>query len=198
MTLDKLTLDELVQGHDSDSDTWKLLLKNIEREEIWDAAVKRREQLNRFCIFAVKWPILAKTYKKLSSSIKKNIDSPKLILQEVMPLNDTLQAVLGEQERSVAVSDLVEIDISWGTQEIIELDGKKQIKFSIEKDLPIHYSYIGGHGWITTNDSWGFIPDEGAVILTFLDIDGATNEEDDLDSTTKNAKSISSIALLPK
>jgi len=198
MTLDKLTLDELVQGHNSDPEAWLLLLKDSEREEIWDVAVKRREQLNRFCIFAVKWPNLAKTYKNLHSSIKKSINSPILILQEVMPSNDPLLAVLGEKERASTVSDLVELDISWGTQEIIELDEGKLIKFSIEKDLPIYYSYSGGDGWITTNDSWGFVPDEGAVMLTFLDIDGTRNEQDDLHITSQKAKSISTIVLLPK
>tara|TARA_R110002012_G_scaffold223885_2_gene395907 strand:+ start:10255 stop:10845 length:591 start_codon:yes stop_codon:yes gene_type:complete len=196
MTLDKLTLDELVQGHDSDSETWQLLLKDSEREEMWDAAVKRREQLNRFCIFAVKWPGLAQKYKQLRSSIKKSIDSPNLILREVIPSNNPFLAVLSNQESSIVVSDLVEIDVFWGEQQIIELDEEKQIKFSIEKDLPIHYSYSEGAGWITTNDLWHFYPYEGAVMLTF--IDGTRNEQDDLYSTTQQAKSISTVVLLPK
>jgi hypothetical protein len=196
MTLDKLTLDELVQGHDSDSETWKLLLQNIEREEIWDAAVKRREQLNRFCIFAVKWPGLAKTYKQLRSSIKKSIDSPNLIIREVIPLNDPLEAALSNQNSSNVTSILVEIDVLWGEQQIIELDGEKRINFSIENDLPIHYSYSEGAGWITTSDLWHFYPYEGAVMLTF--IDGIRNEQDDLYSTTQQAKSISTVVLLPK
>jgi len=196
MTLDKLILDELVQGHDSDSETWQLLLKDSEREEIWDVAVKRREQLNRFCLFAVKWPSLAKTYKQLRSSIKKSIDSPKLKLSEVIPSNHPLQAPLGKQEHSLFASSLVEIDIFWGEQQIIELDGEMRIKFSIENDLPIHYSYSEGIGWITTNDLWDFYPDEGPVILTF--IDGHKSEPDDLRSTSQQAKSISTVVLLPK
>jgi hypothetical protein len=196
MTLDKLILDELVQGHDSDSETWQLLLKDSEREQMWDAAVKRREQLNRFCLFAVKWPSLAKTYKQLSSSIKKSIDSPKLKLSEVIPFNAELEATLSKQDSSMDSTGLIAVDITWGEQQIIELDGKKRIKFFSENELPIHYSYSEGLGWITTNDLWHFHPDEGAVILTF--IDGHKSEQGDLFSTSQQSKSISTIVLLPK
>lgn len=196
MALDKLTLDELVQGHDSDSETWQLLLKDNEREQKWGAAVKRREQLNRFCLFAVKWPSLAKTYKQFSKSIKRNMNSPKLRLSEVIFSKDPLQVALGKQELSIVASNLIEIDIAWGEQKIIEIDGDKLIKFSIEKELPIYYSYSESQGWITTNDLWLFHPDEGAVILTF--IDGHKSEQGDLISTSQQAKSISTIVLLPK
>lgn len=198
MPLDKLTLDELVQGHNSDAETWQLLLRDSEREEVWDAAVKRREQLNRFCLFAVKWPSLAKIYKQLSSSIKKSKDSPNLKLHEVRHFSDPLHAVLGNKANTNLTSDLVEVEITWGTQQIIELDENMKIEFLIESILPVHYSYSEGTGWITTEDSWDFLPDEGAVMLTFLDIDGAKKGGDDLNLIAQQAKSISTIVLLPK
>jgi len=196
MTLDKLTLDELVQGHDSDSETWLSLLKNSDREQMWDAAVKRREQLDRFCLFAVKWPSLAKIYQQLSSSIKKSIDSPKLKLFEDTPLNAMLDATLSKQDCTMDSTGVIAADITWGEQKIIELDVEKQINFFSENELPIYYSYSESVGWMTTNDLWHFHPAEGAVILTF--IDGHRCEQDDLCSASQNAKSISTIVLLPK
>jgi hypothetical protein len=196
MTLNKLILDELVQGHDSDSETWQLLLKDSEREEMWDAAVKRREQLNRFCLFAVKWPSLAKTYKQLSTSIKKSIHSPKLKLFEGIPSNAPLVATLSKQGSAMDSTGLLAVNITWGEQKIIELDVEKEIKFFSENELPIYYLYSESVGWMTTNDSWHFHPAEGAVILTF--IDGHKSEQGDLCSASKQAKSISTIVLLPK
>jgi len=196
MKLDKLILDELVQGHDSDSETWQLLLKDSEREQKWDAAVKRREQLNRFCSFVAKWPNLARAYKHIHSSIRKSNGSPRVRLFEIIPKIEPLQAALSNTESFTAGPGTLSLDIHWGEQQIIELAGVKKINFSVEPCIFIHYSYGDNTGVITTNDSWDFQPSEGAVLLTF--IDGSYNDHEDFDSIIQNAKSISTIVLLPK
>ncbi|TWX68541.1 hypothetical protein ESZ36_08585 [Colwellia demingiae] len=196
MIINKLTLDELVQGHESDSDTWQLLLKDSDREEVWDEAVKKREQLNLFCLFAGQWPNLARTYKKIHSSIRKSNDSPEIKLFEVTHPSEPFQVALGNTESSTMDSDMLSLDIHWGEQQIIELEEVKSIKFSVDTCMSIHYSYGEHTGWITTDDSWDFHPSEGAVLLTF--IDGIRNEHEEYYSITQNAKSISTIVLLPK
>lgn len=196
MALDKLILDELVQGNESDPDTWELLLRDRNREKNWDDAVKRREQLNRFCSFAAKWPNLARAYKHIHSSIRKSIDSPRVRLFEIIPTIEPLQAALSNMESFTSDPGTLSLDIHWGEQQIIELAGVKKINFSVDTCLFIHYSYGEDTGVITTNDSWDFQPSEGAVLLTF--IDGSYNEHEDFDSIVQNAKSISTIVLLPK
>ncbi|MDO6505541.1 hypothetical protein Q4506_00645 [Colwellia sp. 4_MG-2023] len=185
-----------MQGHESAPDTWELLIRDRNREKNWDDAVKRREQLNRFCSFVAKWPNLARAYKHIHSSIRKSIDSPRVKLFEITPTIDPLQAALSNTESSTADSCTLSLDIHWGAQQIIELAGVRTINFSVETCIFIYYSYGDHTGVMTTDDSWDFQPSEGAVLLTF--IDGNYNEHEDFDSTIQNAKSISTIVLLPK
>ena len=62
MKLDKLTLDEMVQGIESEDSVWTELLSHPEAEQLWNNAVKRREELDAFCRFVVKWPSLVINY----------------------------------------------------------------------------------------------------------------------------------------
>lgn len=194
MTLNKLVLDDLVQGHDSNSETWKLLIQDRDREEKWEQAVKRREQINQFCRFVVEWPTLAKRYMQICSLKKKNILSPELNLLEVMSRDEPLRALLrNEIERAPCLK----IDVEWGTQKIIELEYRMQLRFIIERHIPVHYSYGEEQGWICTQDSWDYVPTEGAVILTFVDTKEFPHMEDELKEISEEAESISTIVLLP-
>ncbi|MCT8988295.1 hypothetical protein [Shewanella phaeophyticola] len=80
MTLDKLSLDEMVQGIESVDEKWEDLLCHHNAEKIWADAVKRRESLNAFCSLAARWPAIVHQYKKLKSFTKKSTNAPQISL----------------------------------------------------------------------------------------------------------------------
>jgi len=190
MRLNKLVLDEMVQGIGDHTAVWELLLVNPDRENIWEEAVIRREQLNRFCYFAAKWPKLASTFKKTRAFVKNNLHTSELGLRFDTPnffaatLNKSFSDYKGE----------LVLNIEWGEDKIVEFKESKKIFFNCEPLIRIHYSYSEGDGWLTSNDSWDFQKNEGAVLLTFIE---SIVKNDDLESQIKLANSISKIVLMP-
>lgn len=191
MALDKLSLDEMVQGRNTDTDDWKELIKDPERERVWSEAVKRRENLDRFCYFAAKWPQFVNHYQQAKRFIKKSTNSPKISLMGKEELLGDLALTLNEKDR---VTDTLLVTVEWGTQQIIEIQGEQIILFNCESEIQINYRYEDSEGWITSNDKWEFSPDEGAVMLTFIDGD---MKNDDLTESLNNAKSVGYVILLP-
>lgn len=190
MRLSKLILDEMVQGIGDHIDDWEFLLLQPNREQIWNEAVKRREQLNRFCYFAAEWPMLVSTFKKTKAFVKDNLTVPKLALS--FDNSHFLTATLNKPTSDI--NDELLLDIGWGDQQLIEVKGPQQISFNSESLIRIHYSYCDGVGWLTSDDSWDFQPNEGAVLLTFLDGgDGGEN----LELQVEHANSVSKIVLIP-
>ncbi|APD87081.1 hypothetical protein BM527_13815 [Alteromonas sp. Mex14] len=195
MKLNRLLLDELVQGLELDPKAWELLLKNNGREALWDEAVKRREQLDRFCSFAASWPNLAQKYKQVQALVKKNVASPKVKLFEGSYPVNPLQASLKNSGAESEYLSQLSIDVIWGEQQIIVLEGTKQVRFDVDTKLVIHYLYLNYEGVITTDDSWDFQPSEGPVILTFID---GNDTNKDISIMAQKAKSLATIVLLPK
>jgi hypothetical protein len=190
MQLNKLILDEMVQGIGDQSGAWELLLLHPEREKIWSEAVKRREQLNRFCYFAAKWPKLVSTFKKTEAFVKDSLNLPEigLFFDDPNLFAVTLNKPSSDSENRLSLS------LEWGEEQIIEVRGTRQIVFNCDSLIRIHYSYGEGNGWLSSHDSWNFQPDEGAVLLTFID---SNVEDDDFESQAKLANSVSKIILLP-
>ncbi|WP_375750024.1 hypothetical protein [Vibrio sp. HN007] len=191
MALDKLSLDEMVQGRNTDTGDWKELIKDPERERVWSEAVKRRENLDRFCYFAAKWPQFVNHYQQAKRFIKKSINSPKVSLIREGELLGDLALSLNEKDR---ITDALLVTVEWGNQQIIEICSEQIVLFNCESEIQIHYRYEDSEGWITSDDRWEFSPDEGAVMLTFAD-GGVKN--DDLTESLNNAKSVGYVVLLP-
>ncbi|MEZ8656479.1 hypothetical protein AB4516_20195 [Vibrio sp. 10N.222.54.F12] len=191
MALDKLSLDEMVQGRNCNTDDWKELIEDPERERVWSDAVQRRENLDRFCYFAVKWPQFVTHFQQAKRFVKKSINSPRVsLMREVEPWGE-LALTLSDKEKDQAALLVI---VEWGSQQIIEVQGEQTVSFNTESQVQIHYRYQDSEGWITSDQSWQFIPDEGAVMLTFIDGDVII---DDLVESLNKAKSVSYIILLP-
>jgi hypothetical protein len=193
MKLDKLTLDEMVQGIESENSVWTELLSHPEAEQLWSNAVKRREKLDAFCRFVVKWPSLVTNYNKVKSFAKKSFDAPSISILSSISNPDLFSATLNNAQVN-AESSLLEVAVEWGTQQVIELGSELKIKFNTEALISIYYSYNSGDGWINSSDAWDFLPHEGAVLLTFVDADSKSNE---LELVLRDAKSVATIVLLP-
>lgn len=191
MKLDKLSLDEMVQGIDSGDENWEKLLLQSEAEKIWAGAVKRREYLNAFCRLAAKWPAIVVKYKKVKPFTKKSINSPLISL--FSPGYEPFSAVLSGGS-STNEANLLSIDVIWGEQQMVELDNVTSIGFKSDTAINIFYSYAEGDGSISSNDSWIFKPEEGAVLLTFVEGDCLGH---DFESILSHAKSVGSVVLLP-
>lgn len=86
------------------------------------------------------------------------------------------------------------ITVEWGNQQLIEIQGEQTVSFNTESQVQIHYRYEDLEGWITSDDRWEFTPDEGAVMLTFIDGDVIN---DDLNESLNKAKSVCYMVLLP-
>ncbi|MEZ8169706.1 MULTISPECIES: hypothetical protein [unclassified Vibrio] len=189
MTLGKISLDAMVQGRNANIENWKELIKEPERERVWSEAVKRRENLDRFCYFAAKWPQFVSYYQKAKQFVKQSTNPP-----QVFVMNE--QNILGDLSLALSESSVVPslVNVEWGSQQFIEIQGEQIVLFNTETQVQIHYRYMDSEGWITSDDKWEFSPDEGAVMLTFID-DDVIN--DDLTASLNNAKSVGYIVLLP-
>ncbi|ENM5907152.1 hypothetical protein [Vibrio mimicus] len=191
MSLDKLSLDEMVQGRNSNTDDWKELIKDPEREQIWKDAVQRRESLDRFCYFAAKWPQFVSYYQQAKHFVKKSTNSPKVsLMREIEPMGK-LALTLSDREDE---QEPLLVTVDWGCQQIIEIQDKQVVSFNTESKVQMYYKYEGSEGWITSDDKWEFFPDEGAVMLTFIDGDVIN---DDLTESLNKAKSVCYMVLLP-
>ena len=191
MLLDKLSLDEMVQNQYSNHDDWKKLLKDPERVQVWDDAVKRREKLNQFCYFAVKWPQFASYYCKAKRFVKYSSVSPKISLKYEVNLINELALTLSSTKD---MEEVLLVDIEWGREQIIVIQGEKIVSFCSESPIKMHYKYEESEGWITSNDKWNFSPNEGAVVFAIIDSD---LESSDLNENLNYSKSVSYIVLLP-
>lgn len=189
MKLSKLILDEMVQGIDVSSTSWKLLLLHPEREKVWSEAVTRREKLNRFCYFTSKWPKLSSAYKKTKVFVKDSFNLPEVRLGF-----DNSNLVTATLSDSSTADYKLDLNIEWGKEEIVEINTAQRIFFNTDSLIRIHYSYSEGEGWLTSEDVWNFQPKEGAVLLTLIN---STIENVDLALQIKQADSISKIILLP-
>ncbi|MEZ9397162.1 hypothetical protein AB4393_11040 [Vibrio splendidus] len=191
MALDKLSLDEMVQGRNSNTDDWKELVKDPERERVWSDAVKRRENLDRFCYFAAKWPQFVCYYQQAKRFVKQTINSPIVSLMSEEDLLGDLASSLNDKDE---VKEPILITVEWGNQQLIEIQGEQTVSFNTESQVQIHYRYEDLEGWITSDDKWGVSTDEGAVMLTFIHGDVIN---DDLTESLNKAKSVGYIVLLP-
>ncbi|WP_418113199.1 hypothetical protein RJD40_08390 [Vibrio scophthalmi] len=191
MTLGKLSLDAMVQGRNANIENWKELIKEPERERVWSEAVKRRENLDRFCYFAAKWPQFVSYYQKAKQFVKQSTNPPQVFVMNEQNILGDLSLALSESDSSVVPSL---VNVEWGSQQFIEIQGEQIVLFNTETQVQIHYRYMDSEGWITSDDKWEFSPDEGAVMLTFID-DDVIN--DDLTASLNNAKSVGYIVLLP-
>ena len=190
MTLDKLSLDEMVQGIETADGNWEKLLLHSDAETIWADAVKRRENMNMFCRFASKWPAIVLKYKRVKSFTKKSIKAPLISL--VSPDCEPFSALLSGASNPIQE---ISIDVMWGDQQIVDIEMAAIINFKSDADeINIFYSYTDGDGCIGLNDTWDFQPKEGAVLLTFVE---GSYLSDDFESTLSNAKSVGSVVLLP-
>ncbi|CEO41329.1 hypothetical protein [Photobacterium kishitanii] len=191
MTLDKLSLDEMVQGIETADENWENLLLHSDAETIWADAVRRRENINAFCRLASKWPTIVLKYKRVRSFTKKSIKAP--LISIVSPNYAPFSAILSGISNSVQG---ISIDVMWGEQQIVDIDKATPINFKSDTEISILYSYIGGDGIMGLNDSWDFQLEEGAVLFTF--VEGECEWlDDDFESILSNAKSVGSIVLLP-
>ena len=191
MPLDKLSLDEMVQGRNSNTDDWKELVKDPERERVWSEAVRRREHLDQFCYFAAKWPHFVRYYQQAKCFVKQSINSPIVTLMRDDDLLGALALSLNDTDK---VQEQLLITVEWGNQQLIEVQGEQTVSFNTESQVQIHYRYEDLEGWITSDDKWEFSPDEGAVMLTFIHGDVIN---DGLADSLNNAKSVGYIVLLP-
>ncbi|WP_281213272.1 hypothetical protein [Shewanella insulae] len=189
MALDKLSLDEMIQGVESVDENWVELLQHPDAERVWADAVKRRESLNAFCSLAARWPAVVHQYKKLKSFTKKSTNAPQISLfsDSYQPFSAALSSKSDEEQA-------FSLDVKWGEQQIVELDKDTLIHFSGERDINVYYSFTGGDGVIGMGDSWAFKLDEGAVLLTFVEGEHLSN---DFESMLSNAESVGSVVLLP-
>jgi len=191
MSLDKLSLDEMVQGRNNNTGDWKELIKHPEREQIWNEAVKRREKLDRFCYFAAKWPQFVSYYQQAKHFVKQSSNSPKVsLLSEVDPIG-VLALTLNDKEE---VQEPLSVNVEWGSQQLIEIQGEKIVSFNSESQVRIHYRYEESEGWIKSGDTWEFSPEEGAVVFTIIDGDV---QGDELFINLNKAKSVCYMVLLP-
>ncbi|EGQ8984615.1 TPA: hypothetical protein ACPJ16_002940 [Vibrio alginolyticus] len=191
MPLDKLSLDEMVQGRNRNTDDWKELVKDPERERVWSEAVRRREHLDQFCYFVAKWPHFVRYYQQAKCFVKQSINSPIVSLMRDDDLLGALALSLNDTDK---VQEQLLITVEWGNQQLIEIQGEQTVSFNTESQVQIHYRYEGLEGWITSDDKWEFSPDEGAVMLTFIHGDVIS---DDLTESLNKAKSVGYIVLLP-
>ncbi|MDK9763292.1 hypothetical protein KI743_14905 [Vibrio sp. D420a] len=191
MPLDKLSLDEMVQGRNSNTDDWKELVKDPERERVWSEAVRRREHLDQFCYFAAKWPHFVRYYQQAKCFVKQSINSPIVSLMRDDDLLGALALSLNDTDK---VQEQLLLTVEWGNQQLIEVRGEQTVSFNTESQVQIHYRYEDLEGWITSDDKWEFSPDEGAVMLTFIHGDVIN---DDLTASLNKSKSVGYIVLLP-
>lgn len=189
MTLDKLSLDEMVQGVESADENWVKLLQHPDAERVWAEAVKRRESLNAFCRFAAKWPAIVHQYKKLKSFTKKSTNAPQVSLfsPSYQPFSAALSGIPDEEQA-------FSIEVIWGDHQIVSLEKDILIQFNGGRDINVYYSFSDGDGVIGIDDSWDFKLEEGAVLLTFVEGERLSN---DFESMLDNAESVGSVVLLP-
>ena len=194
MSLNKMTLDAMVLGQEVDNSAWEALLHDPKREEIWQAAVERREQINHFCKFASTWPKLAKSYLVMKSITKFDMKPPKISYADFFPDRDVLKVTMSGALNN-KVDELILNEIPWGSQRIVEIKSPTHIKFKCERVIYIHYEYGNEKGWITSEDSWEIKQSEGAVILTF--IDGPVNNDCNYSTVIEQANAVGGIVFLP-
>jgi len=194
MSLNKMTLDAMVLGQKVDDSAWEALLHDPKREEMWQAAVDRREQINHFCKLAATWPKLAKSYLVMKSIKKFDIKPPKISYADFFPHRDVLQATMSCALDN-QVDEFILNEIPWGSQSIVEITSPTHIKFKCERVIHIRYEYGSEKGWITSEDSWELKQNEGPVILTF--IDGPINMDCNYSTVIEQANSVAGIVFLP-
>ncbi|MGA4607218.1 hypothetical protein [Pseudoalteromonas maricaloris] len=190
MTLDKLSLDEMVQGVDSADENWVKLLQHPDAEKVWAEAVKRRESLNAFCRLAARWPVIVHQYRKLKNYTKKSSNAPLISLfsPNFQPFSAALSGTCDEEQAFT-------IEVIWGEHQIVSLEENILIQFNGGgRDINIYYSFSDGEGVIGVDDSWDFKLEEGAVLLTFVEGECLSNN---FESMLNNAKSVGSVVLLP-
>jgi len=194
MSLNKMTLDAMVLGQEVDNSAWEALLHDPKREEIWQASVERREQINQLCKFAATWPKLAKSYLLMKSITKLDMKAPKISYVDFLSHRDVLQATMSGQPIN-QVDEFILNEIPWGSQRIVDIKSPIDIKFKCERVIHIHYEYGNEKGWITSEDSWELKQNEGPVILTF--IDGPVNMDCNYSTVIEQANSVGGIVFLP-
>lgn len=189
MTLDKLSLDEMVQNLGSADENWIKLLQHPDAERVWAEAVKRRESLNAFCSLAARWPAIVHQYKKLKSFTKKSTTSPQISLfsSNFQPFSAALSGTSDEEHP-------FSIEVIWGEHQIVSLEKDILIQFNGGRDINVYYSFSDGDGVISIDDSWDFKLEEGAVLLTFVEGECLSN---DFEVMLSNAESVGSVLLLP-
>ncbi len=194
MSLNKMTLDAMVLGQEVDNSAWEELLHDPKREEIWQAAVERREQINKFCKFAATWPKLAKSYQMMKSITKSDVKPPKLSCFDFFPHRNALQATMSGESNN-GLDAFILNEIPWGTQRIVEIESSRHIKFKCERIIHIYYEYEDETGWISSEDLWELKQSEGAVILTF--IDGEVNKDCSYSTAIEQANSVGGLVFFP-
>ncbi|MCJ8350451.1 hypothetical protein [Moritella sp.] len=194
MSLNKMTLDAMILGQDVDNSAWEALLHDSKREELWQAAVERREQINHFCKFAATWPKLAKSYRMMKSITKSDVKPPKLSCFDLFSYRNALQATMSGESNN-GLDEFILNEIPWGSQRIVEIESPRHIKFKCERTINIYYEYDDKIGWITSEDSWELKQSEGPVILTF--IDGEVNNDSSYSTAIEQANSVGGLVFLP-
>lgn len=189
MTLDKLSLDEMVQGIETADENWENLLRHPNAEKVWADAVGCRENMNAFCRLAARWPAIVHQYNKLKNFTKKSPNAPQISIfsPNVQPFSAALS---GSSDEEQAFS----IEVIWGEHQMVSLEKDILIKFNGGRDINVYYSFSDGDGVIGIDDFWDFKLDEGAVLLTFVEGERLSN---DFESMLNNAESVGSVVLLP-
>lgn len=193
MTIDKLTLDAMVQGHEVDQTYWKQLLREPEADKLWFEAVERRKQIDRHTQLIALSPqtaLLLRNAKRCINKMTSGLNSIVMDLTHppetprdpphsvavigcVFPIWDAFLGSAGNPFVKSSANDhqsskVVSVDIAWNTETIEEIPNGSHLTFKSDELACWHYQYMDESGWLEPEDSWKVDPDDGPVVLSFF------------------------------
>lgn len=168
MSIEKHLLDAMVQGQDVDRKYWEQLLSEPDADELWFAAIERRRQIDRFTKLVSMAPRIASGLQSARRLMRNLAETGGRIA--VTGETDSLSYSLSASGDADIPDDASrEINILWNHERIEELPPGLRLSFSSESLKCWHYQMVGNEGWLTPEDTWEVVAEDGPVILIFFD-----------------------------
>ena len=168
MSIEKHVLDAMVQGQDVDRKYWEQLFSEPDADELWFAAIERRRQIDRFTKLVSMAPRIASGLQSARRLMRKLAETVGRIA--VTGETDSLSYSLSASGDGDIPDDASrEINILWNHECIEELPPGLRLSFSSESLKCWHYQMVQNEGWLTPEDTWEVVAEDGPVILIFFD-----------------------------
>jgi hypothetical protein len=188
MSIEKHVLDAMVQEQDVDRKYWEQLLSEPDADELWFAAVERRQQIDRFTKLVSVAPLIASGLQSVRRLMQNLAETAgRITVTGQPPQFDELNSYLSASDGGAVSEDASrEIEVQWNNECIEELPPGLRLSFNSETLKCWHYQIAGSEGWLEQNDTWDVVAEDGPVILIFFDHEVSTLSISDALATESN------------